>query len=644
MPATNKSLHQGRYQIIREFCHEDSCGGDGDGGGSGAIIYEARDNVLGTKVAVRENLIRWNKVATAAQREAHRLAFVGEAQTLTALNHEAFLRVRDYFSDIDRQYLVTEAIESEDLARLVEKNKRPFSLSEVGAWTDQLLDALNFLHTRVPAIIFRDLKPQNVTLSAGGRVKIFPFAAAAAAMSGGALKNQSAENPAALPYLPLEQIWDGLDPASQKVILNSYDEKSERILESPPDARGDIYSLGATVYFLLTARPPVDALTRSIELLEGQPDPLHAPARLNPAVPSEISEIVMKALEIRREERFATAEAMRQVWRATSEKMRAQAAAAAAAEKAKMEKAVADNGVGVASSAAGGAAQAPAEKFKSVSASENGFATVPPSPERRKAESEQTRTEAAARPKQNQSPLESQTQKPEVEAADSPARLTVENFAKTELTPELNQAQPESAAADADDILRSPVLTESEKPAAGSNQAGEFGVLFAEPQTNNSNFRRLAAAAAALIIFAGAGLGGWFWLKPNSAQSSRTVAADPAMSLTADAADSASGSETSTEASAMATTATSATEPKSEITTASPDSAPATVSSEPSAISPSAAAAAAAAAKNKNAAAPRVKKQLPQSAAQNSPDSSPVKTPAAPQKKPITVDDLINDN
>ena len=83
----------------------------------------------------------------------------------------------------------------------------------------------------------------------------------------------------------------------------------------PLDARSDIYSIGASFYHVLTGTLPVDALERSVAMLDGKPDPLTQPADLDPGIPPEISDALMRAMSIRRENRFDWAVIMSQVLR-----------------------------------------------------------------------------------------------------------------------------------------------------------------------------------------------------------------------------------------------------------------------------------------------------------------------------------------
>ena len=304
MPATNALLQEGRYRINNEFPHE----------GTGSV-YDAYDTVSETNVVVKEIPVKLNKVATMSQRENLNIAFADQAKVLTEIRHDSLLHVRDYFSEIGRQYLVMESVDGDDLQALLDRQKSCFPLSDVTNWADQLLDALYYLHTYQTPIIHRNLRPANIKLSSDGKIKLMSFGLVGSDTQVNTAIAENVSEGSSIAYSPLEQIWNGLDAASQKVVTSKYDEQSERILKEDLDARSDIYSLGATLYHLVTARVPVDALERSIEILEGRADPLRVPSNIDPTIPPEISDVLMKAMAIKREYRFDSAAIMRQVLR-----------------------------------------------------------------------------------------------------------------------------------------------------------------------------------------------------------------------------------------------------------------------------------------------------------------------------------------
>lgn len=293
MIAVEEITQTGRYRRIEEPRN-------------GGSVYEAYDSVLETNVVLREIPVRLNKITSLGQQEAQREAFAEEAKVFTAIKHESIQRVLDFFSEVDRHCLVMESIAGSDLGELLEKKKGAFPLHDIMNWADQMLEALHYLHTYAPPIFHRNIKPQNLKLTPGGKIKLLACSFV-----------QDTDSPAGtdLNYLSLEQIWSGLDPASQKVITNSYDERSEKLLRQPADARSDIYSVGATLYHLITGCLPIDPLERSIDTLDGKDDPLLSPNALDPCVPPEISEVLMRAMEIKRENRYDSAVIMRQVLR-----------------------------------------------------------------------------------------------------------------------------------------------------------------------------------------------------------------------------------------------------------------------------------------------------------------------------------------
>jgi serine/threonine protein kinase len=571
MPAINEVLQQGRYRITQRF--------DKEAG------YEAYDNVLEANVFLKEIPVALDKSATAAQAENIKFKFADRAKVLTEIKHESLLQVRDFFSEADCQYLVSETVPDKDLSEYLGKDKN--SLADVIKWTVQLLDALNYLHTLTSPIIYGDLKPQNVKLTGSGKVKLLAFGIAgnAAANMNLSAGNQTIDQ-AALHYSPLEQIWTGLDHASQNVIAASYDEKSEKILNQPADARSDIYALGATLYHLLTGRLPIDALERSIDILDGKPDPLPIASRLNPKVPTEISDVLMKALEIKRENRFDSALIMRQVLRTAVVRLK--------------------------------------ERETLEAKKKNNILEIPPAahknsePKSRVVDQERLKIEAEQKQqteqiKQRLRESEARRLEAEQRAAEAEKLLSEKEFKKN------NGQKPLAAAAKTSKdftqvsspavVLPQPVIGNF----ASENPAHEFKSLFAEPRKDNKTWRRMSVAAVILVICGGAFFGMRFLQTSKTAELNQTI----------------SEQTTSLEAKA-APTVEAATVPIVEATPETSEliAKPSETSSfrEPPINRPSL--------RNKPAPpAPRIEKQ------------TPPPTKAKPKKeKVVTVDDLINPN
>ena len=312
MLATDQFLNKGRYRIVSTF------GQDGSG-----ATYEAYDTISNTNVVLKETVGNLGKVTTTSQMEAINLAFLGGAKTLTGISHESIVSVQDYFADIDRQYIVLEPVAGFDLTKFLEPDGERPALSDVLSWADQLLDALQYLHTRPTPIVHGDIRPENVKLTADSRVKLLtscPHTDGTTNLI--TLAPSRSSDDGGVNYRPLEQLWDTLDTLSQRVILNHYDEESERWLLQPLSAATDLYSLGATLYCVLSGTVPPDALDRSIAALEGKPDPLTALAELNGRVPVEVSGVIMKSMSLRREDRFYSAVILRQILHAAAARVR----------------------------------------------------------------------------------------------------------------------------------------------------------------------------------------------------------------------------------------------------------------------------------------------------------------------------------
>jgi serine/threonine protein kinase len=268
---TSETILQGRYRIIRQLGQ----------GGMGAV-YEAVDTRLDTTVALKETLFSDERL---------RKQFEREARLLARLHHPALPRVSDHFAEGDGEFLVMQFIAGDDLAEMVARRKSPFPTDQVLNWADQLLDALDYLHTQTPQIIHRDIKPQNLKLTSRGQIILLDFGLAKGQVAEVSRAGTTASIFGYTPnYAPLEQIQGlGTDP------------------------RSDIYALGATLYHLMTGVKPADALTRAAALVNSQPDPLKRANEVNGNIAPSVAAVMEKALAQNRDQRYTTAAEMRRV-------------------------------------------------------------------------------------------------------------------------------------------------------------------------------------------------------------------------------------------------------------------------------------------------------------------------------------------
>jgi hypothetical protein len=262
------AILQGRYRIVRPLGR----------GGMGAV-YEAADMRLSRHVALKQTLVETDEL---------RRAFEREARLLANLRHPALPKVLDHFSDGAELFLVMEYIPGDDLGLMLEREGRPFPPAEVMRWADQLLDALEYLHGLDPPVLHRDIKPANLKLISRAHIVLLDFGLAKG--SAGQMTRAGTESLLGYSpnYSPLEQMQG-----------------------TGTDARSDLYSLGATLYHLLTGVRPVDALSRANALVNNQPDPLRPARELNGEVSASVSAALMRAMALSIDNRPRTASEMR---------------------------------------------------------------------------------------------------------------------------------------------------------------------------------------------------------------------------------------------------------------------------------------------------------------------------------------------
>jgi serine/threonine protein kinase/ABC-type branched-subunit amino acid transport system substrate-binding protein len=209
------SVLQGRYRITGFLGR----------GGMGAV-YQCEDLRLpGKRWAVKEML-----VFDPASQEQIEESFKREAQMLSRLRHRNLPMIVDYFIEESKQYLVMECIEGENLAQLIQREGQATELQAM-RWALELAQVLDYLHRQEKPVIFRDLKPDNIIITEDRHIKLVDFGLARQFDPG---KRRDTQASGSVGYAPPEQ-WED---AAQT------------------DERSDVYSLGATLFYVLTSRPP----------------------------------------------------------------------------------------------------------------------------------------------------------------------------------------------------------------------------------------------------------------------------------------------------------------------------------------------------------------------------------------------------
>lgn len=252
----------GRYQIVRPL---------GDGGL--AQVFEAVDLQLQRNVALK--LLRLPLASDRSIVERFR----GEAQTAAVLSHPNIVQTYDVGQDGEQPFIITELVQGRPLQEYVDE-QAPFPLSDVITVARQLADALDYAHER--GVVHRDLKPQNVLITAEGRIKLGDFGLARGTGATTLTGQQGVMGSAR--YLAPEQVQGHL-----------------------ADARTDIYALGVMVYEMLTGRLPFQAetpLEMAAHHLHTAPPP---PSRFNSTLSRQVDLAVLKALAKDPAQRFGTA-------------------------------------------------------------------------------------------------------------------------------------------------------------------------------------------------------------------------------------------------------------------------------------------------------------------------------------------------
>ncbi len=300
MQEVEKKL-DGRYLIRKEI-----------GSGGFGAVYLAEDTRFGgnNRVAIKK-IISTNRQITDSFRQ--------EADLLYNLSHPNLPKVTNCFQEDGASFIVMDYITGEDLAEKLKKGKR-FPVKEVLEIADTVLDALEYLHSA--AIFHRDIKPHNIKIDETGKVFLLDFGTAKGTFDEGAITQKLEQSVVGYTpfYAPLEQILR-VDTNSYLLLQSTDSPHLDAFLDMKTDARSDIYSLGATLYHLLTGFSPekATATVRAHLIWSGKQEPLPDIQSLNPQITDGLAKILKRAMEILPASRFQTAKELREALKNQSE-------------------------------------------------------------------------------------------------------------------------------------------------------------------------------------------------------------------------------------------------------------------------------------------------------------------------------------
>ncbi|MEZ5307027.1 MAG: protein kinase [Pyrinomonadaceae bacterium] len=268
-PLDEGTVLNGRYEIVRKI----------GGGGMGAVYLASDKNLGGVLRAVKEMV---QSYIEKEQQEKAVADFKRESMLLTSLEHPAIPTIYDYFFDESegRFYLVMKYISGGDLAaRLRSAPEGRLDELSVTQWAVEIADVLDYLHNRKPPIVYRDLKPANIMIDGNSsRIMLIDFGIARWVNK----EEKGVTAVGTMGYAPPELF-------SGNVVASS-----------------DIYSLGSTMFHLLTGADPQN---NPLLIFDFQKHP--RPRQINPNLSDQIERILMRSVEYNADRRYVSAAELR---------------------------------------------------------------------------------------------------------------------------------------------------------------------------------------------------------------------------------------------------------------------------------------------------------------------------------------------
>ena len=270
LPGT--TLNNGKYVIEKRL-----------GAGGFGITYKAIQVGLNRTVCIKEyfpensKCTRNSRLRTVIPQENHGLfekyrdAFFKEARILDGLKHPNIVDVIDVFQENNTAYMVMSFIQGTSLQDIVEKNC-PLQYAEAINYIGQITNAINFVHQQ--HILHRDIKPDNIMITSDYKAILIDFGNA-------------------------REFEHDKTQMHTSIFTKAYAPPEQHNANSRKGSYTDIYALGATLYFILTGREPLESGARAIEKMP-------TPKELCPNIPEEINRTVMKAMQLKPENRHQT--------------------------------------------------------------------------------------------------------------------------------------------------------------------------------------------------------------------------------------------------------------------------------------------------------------------------------------------------
>jgi serine/threonine protein kinase/tetratricopeptide (TPR) repeat protein len=288
MPLPLGTILDGKFKIVQVLGE----------GGMGTVYKVEQVGKPGYFRAVKELLI--NPSTTEDERKSAIERFDKEIDLLFNLKHPRIPSLILSFQERGNYYFVMEFVPGRSLEKLLENSNGPLNEDQIISWMMQVCEALSYIHSRTPPIILRDLKPGNIMVTPDGNVQLIDFGIARKFDPN---KRTNTENLGTISYASPEHLGSITSPGQRRSSQNP-----GKLVQT--DARSDIYSLGATMYHLLTNHEPDPIQTPPPGSILAR-NPRLRTVQIGGRVVCPVEQVIIKAMQQEPANRFQSAEAMR---------------------------------------------------------------------------------------------------------------------------------------------------------------------------------------------------------------------------------------------------------------------------------------------------------------------------------------------